>query len=120
MLLSFSACPWMLPVSPCPPPNPCPPANPPPHTHTQVLQEAVSWLAAERSSTSDLSVMMVVGLPNSGKSSLINALKLAANTKGWLVGWLFDAWRAGVYCHGRGEGGEAGVDRAGRQGEALA
>lgn len=49
--------------------------------YVQVLSTAVGWIERERVA-SELSIMMVVGLPNSGKSSLINALKLAARSTG--------------------------------------
>lgn len=45
------------------------------------MRAAVGWLERERAN-SELSIMLVVGLPNSGKSSLINALKLAAKAAG--------------------------------------
>lgn len=52
----------------------------------QVMHAALDWLKRERAA-SELSIMMVVGLPNSGKSSLVNALKLAAKRQGGL-GWV--------------------------------
>jgi hypothetical protein len=42
---------------------------------------ALDWLKKERAA-SELSIMMVLGLPNSGKSSIINAFKLAAKKQG--------------------------------------
>lgn len=45
------------------------------------MRSALDWLKAERAA-SDLSIMMVVGLPNSAKSSLINAFKVAAKRQG--------------------------------------
>lgn len=51
----------------------------------QVMHTALEWLQRERAA-SELSVMLVVGLPNSGKSSLINAFKLAAKKRGILAG----------------------------------
>lgn len=62
-------------VGPCPPlllllPPPC-----------QVMDSALEWLRRERAA-SELSIMLVLGLPNSGKSSLINACKLAATKQG--------------------------------------
>ena len=51
----------------------------------QVLHTALDWLQRERA-TSELSIMMVVGLPNSGKSSLINAFKLSSKKQGALGG----------------------------------
>ena len=51
----------------------------------QVLHAACSWLQRERP-RADLSLLMVLGLPNTGKSSLINALKLAAKQAGQLGG----------------------------------
>lgn len=53
----------------------------------QVMHSALDWLQRERTA-SELSIMLVVGLPNSGKSSLINALKLAAKKRG------AHSWRA--------------------------
>lgn len=50
----------------------------------QLLASAVEWVSAERPQSSQ-SVMMVVGVPNAGKSSVINALKLAANARGAYV-----------------------------------
>jgi ribosome biogenesis GTPase A len=47
------------------------------------MHSALDWLRRERGA-SDLSIMMVVGLPNSGKSSLINAFKMAAKKQGRL------------------------------------
>jgi predicted GTPase len=47
----------------------------------QLLDTAVGWVERERAQ-SQLSILMVVGLPNSGKSSLINALKMAARQAG--------------------------------------
>ncbi|KAF8060483.1 SIN2 [Scenedesmus sp. PABB004] len=61
----------------------------------RLLAAASGWLAAERSGC-ELSIMMVVGLPNSGKSSLINALKLAARSAGALGGEQAHQRRAAV------------------------
>jgi ribosome biogenesis GTPase A len=47
----------------------------------QLLRAAVGWIQRERAH-SELSIMMLVGLPNSGKSSLINALKMSAKAAG--------------------------------------
>lgn len=47
----------------------------------QLLRTAVGWIQRERAQ-SELSVMLLVGLPNSGKSSLINGLKMAARATG--------------------------------------
>jgi ribosome biogenesis GTPase A len=47
----------------------------------QLLRTAVGWIQRDRSQ-SELSIMLLVGLPNSGKSSLINALKAAAKAAG--------------------------------------
>jgi hypothetical protein len=47
----------------------------------QLLRAAVGWIQRERAH-SELSIMMLVGLPNSGKSSLINALKVSAKAAG--------------------------------------
>ncbi|MEW5318931.1 MAG: hypothetical protein WDW38_010113 [Sanguina aurantia] len=54
-------------------------------TVSAALKEALEWLTAERTHA-DLSLMMVLGVPNVGKSSLINALKLCANSDGLLGG----------------------------------
>lgn len=51
------------------------------------MHVALEWLQRERAQ-SELSIMMVVGLPNSGKSSLINSLKLAARKQGVVVSGL--------------------------------
>jgi ribosome biogenesis GTPase A len=45
------------------------------------MDSALEWLKKERAA-SELSIIMVVGLPNSGKSSIINAFKLAAKKQG--------------------------------------
>ncbi|GIL93277.1 hypothetical protein Vretimale_19666 [Volvox reticuliferus] len=51
----------------------------------KVLDAALGWLQSERCNT-DLNLMMVAGAPNTGKSSLINALKRAAQREGLLDG----------------------------------
>ncbi len=47
----------------------------------QLLTSAVGWLKEERP-TADVNIMMVVGVPNCGKSSIINALKVSAKSQG--------------------------------------
>uniref|UniRef100_A0A383VII8 CP-type G domain-containing protein n=1 Tax=Tetradesmus obliquus TaxID=3088 RepID=A0A383VII8_TETOB len=54
-----------------------------PRSVKQLLRTAVGWIQRERAQ-SELSVMLLVGLPNSGKSSLINGLKMAARATGVL------------------------------------
>ncbi|GLI65434.1 hypothetical protein VaNZ11_008799 [Volvox africanus] len=51
----------------------------------KVLDAALGWLQSERCNA-DLNLMMVTGAPNTGKSSLINALKRAAQREGLLEG----------------------------------
>lgn len=51
----------------------------------RVLDAALSWLSADRPH-SDMSLVLVAGMPNTGKSSLINALKRAAQKQGLLEG----------------------------------
>jgi ribosome biogenesis GTPase A len=51
----------------------------------QLLRTAVDWIQRDRSA-SELSIMLLVGLPNSGKSSLINALKMSAKAAGAQAG----------------------------------
>ncbi len=46
-----------------------------------MLDAALSWLSADRPN-SDMSLVLVAGMPNTGKSSLINALKRAAQKQG--------------------------------------
>lgn len=63
----------------------------------QVLDAALSWLSADRPH-SDMSLVLVAGMPNTGKSSLINALKRAAQKQG--------AWGSGAASRAAlGEGG---------------
>ncbi|KXZ41893.1 hypothetical protein GPECTOR_250g621 [Gonium pectorale] len=52
---------------------------------TKVLDAALGWLRAERPQ-SDLSLILIAGMPNTGKSSLINALKRAAKRQDMLEG----------------------------------
>eukprot|EP00775_Hariotina_reticulata_P004201 gene4201-4449_t len=51
----------------------------------KLLDTAIGWIERERAQ-SQLSILMVVGLPNSGKSSIINALKASARQAGVLGG----------------------------------
>lgn len=51
----------------------------------KVLDTCVSWLRDERPNA-DMSLMMVMGVPNCGKSSIINALKVASQRTGNLEG----------------------------------
>ncbi|KAF6264356.1 P-loop containing nucleoside triphosphate hydrolase protein [Scenedesmus sp. NREL 46B-D3] len=54
-----------------------------PRSTKQLLRAAVGWIQRDRAQ-SELSIMLLVGLPNSGKSSLINALKASAKAAGVL------------------------------------
>jgi ribosome biogenesis GTPase A len=61
----------------------------------QLLRAAVGWIQRDRAA-SELSIMMLVGLPNSGKSSLINAFKLSAKAAGAAVCDCASSWRQGA------------------------